>query len=370
MKLFTHFKFMIRYIALYLLMFTCFSLSAVEVNDLYVAKVEVTTQLLTERNQALKKAMSAVILKVGGDKEVLRSPVIKSALRRYKNYYSQFHYTTENGATSVVVTFNEDKVNQLFIDAELPLWGSLRPQILVWLVEENGLRREIIASSSVSDLPLLINQFSINRGLPLIMPLMDLTDVKNIEVSDIWGRFLTPVREYSSRYMSDMSVVIRLSNSSLVEESDCNSDCSSNYTLDWSLLSDGLILDSKSLAFHYKGNVKHDLLNQALEDLTQSIYQRYALSGDNDNSYIIDVANIETMNDYVEISSFIEQLSAVKQAKLIGAKGNNRRFELELMGSKPAFLASLKLNKQLKHYVAPLAAVNKSEIPVFIWNNK
>ena len=40
----------------------------------------------------------------------------------------------ENKTLFLLANFNEDKINQLFYDANLPLWGSLRPQVLLWLI--------------------------------------------------------------------------------------------------------------------------------------------------------------------------------------------------------------------------------------------
>ena len=97
------------------------------------------------------------------------------------------------------------------------MWGSLRPNVLLWLIDEKGLNRNIISNSSSSSLPQAINAFSNERGLPIMMPLMDFTDANQIKTSDIWGRFQQPIEEASSRYLAEAIVVIRISDSSLVE---------------------------------------------------------------------------------------------------------------------------------------------------------
>jgi len=356
---------------------------ALEVNDLYQSKVDVNTQSISERRTALRSAMKAVLLKVGGKEEVLKHPVLRNALTSYNSYINQFRYdrNTVSDKTptvlplSLVASFNEEKINQLFLKANLPIWGRLRPQILVWLVNENGLSRDIMADSAASTLPNQILAFSKRRGLPLSLPLMDLEDASQVNISDIWGRFAEPVQQVSMRYLSDAVLVIRMSNSSLLPDEAAknnNSSCelvvctsTQSFVMDWSLIS-----NQQSFSQSYRGQDQSILLEQILSDVTKTVYQRYALSSDTSNSFIIDVANIGDLTSFVQVMGFLVDLSSVEAATLMAASGDNRRIKLKLLGSKQALLASLALNKQLKQYIDPLAAHSMDDIPVFYWGGK
>jgi hypothetical protein len=375
------------------------SAQAVEVNDIYQASVAVDSQTSRDRTLALKKALAAVMLKVGGEKSVLDNDLIKSALKKHQLYLNQYRYQhksvrIENNADSIahstnkqlflIASFNEDKINQLFQQANLPLWGSLRPQVLLWLIDENGFKRTIISNSTNSALPYMVNNFSAQRGLPIMMPLMDLTDASQINVSDIWGRFEQPVREASARYFAEAIVVMRISDSSLkvsepvtnvdgvleVETLDCGLLCEQEnepFVLDWSL-----ITSKQTFSQQYYGNDRQTLLTLGLADITEVIYQHYALSTTSNNSFVIDVANIDSLKTYVQVFQFLTDLSAVKSVTLLNAKRESRRFELQLLGSPEALLASLKLDKQLKQYIDPLADINNEgdSTPVFYWGKQ
>jgi hypothetical protein len=379
------------------------SLEAVEVKDLYQASVPIHSQNTSDRGNALKKALSAVMLKVGGEKSVLENEVSKKSLSNYRSYLSQYQYqqkslhvADEHGNKRQLLlsaSFNEEKINQLFYEANLPLWGSLRPQVLLWLVDENGLTRSIISNSSASNLPFMVNEFSAQRGLPIMMPLMDLTDANQIKLSDVWGRFQQPIKEASSRYFAEAIVVMRISNTSLVaidfndnedvESNDCGLLCAQSqpkeqiYVLDWSLLDWGLVKGQQKFSQQYQGVDDNTLLQQGLADITELIYQRYALSTTSQNDFVIEVTNIDSLVTYVDLFDFLSNLSSVKSVTLLSAKGSSRRFNLQLLGSKEALLASLKLNKQLTQYIDPLAQFNEpiSEetteqlIPIFNWGN-
>ncbi|WP_440875935.1 DUF2066 domain-containing protein [Thalassotalea sp. PLHSN55] len=366
------------FLVFYVFVFSSVTYS-VEVTDLYTAKIAVNSQGSNERNQALKKAMAAVLVKVGGQQDVLQSNEIKPALSQFNSYISQYRYSREQNTTKLIAQFDEDKINQLFINANLPLWGSLRPQVLLWLIEEQGLERTIMSASASSDIPQIINDFSQTRGLPVLLPLMDLTEITTINVTDFWGRFITPIEQASARYIADMAVVVRVSNQKVDEDivgqqqenSNCQPLCEKQpFVIDWSLISDGKLLSSKSMSYLYQGLDKKALLEQAMADITQVIYQRYALSTKSEQQYVIDVANIEDMATYVDLVEFLQDLSSVKNVQLQAVKGNNRRFSLELIGSKQAFLAALKLNKQLAQFVDPLAAKDPEAVPVFLWEQR
>lgn len=385
------------------------AIEAVEVKDLYQASVTINSRNNTDRAIALKEALAAVMVKVGGNKSVLDNKTIKKSLNDYQLYLNQYRYQlktihsikpigenqTQSNQLFLLASFNEDKINKLFQQANLAIWGSLRPQVILWLVNEDGLIRTIMSNSTDSNLPSMVNDFSAQRGLPIMMPLMDLTDASQITLSDIWGRFEQPVRKASSRYFAEAIVVMRISNSSLLasktetnddgEPNNCGLLCTQttlneqNYILDWSLLALNLEGDQKRISQQYQGSEQKILLQQGLAEITELIYQYYALSTTSSNDFIIEVANIDSLATYVDVFDFLTNLSAVKSVTLLNAKGASRRFSLQLLGSPDALVASLKLDKQLKQFIDPLAKFNESTlnneageiaVPIFYWGNR
>lgn len=392
-----YFKNMFRYIVVLLVVlnisFSSIQVFAVEVENLYNAKVIVNSQTNSERKRALQKAMSAVVLKVGGQQILLSNVVIKDGFKNVNRYVASYRYQRDGEKTQLLVTFDESKINQLFEKAEAPIWGSLRPQILLWIVEENNLHRAIISNATHStflsdktpqvnfDLPESVLQFSTLRGLPIVMPLMDLTDVNSISTFDVWGRFAQQIQMASQRYNPESIIIIRLSNSSLLPQQDSPvavEDCllcqkeGQQFALDWSFIADAQSFDSEKIRAQVFGEINYGtapdvLLQQALSLISDKIYQKYALNNGVNSSYVIDVANVSTLERFIEVEQYLEQLSSVKSIKLLSASGDNRRFELMLKSSGQAFIALLKLNKQLEHFVDPLAEQLVDAIPVFYW---
>lgn len=366
--------YMLRNCLIFLFFILSFRINAIEVENLYSAKVVVNSQSSSDRNKALKMALSGVITKVGGKK--IEHPLVSQAIKNYNRYVNQYQYIRSNDITYLNVSFSEEKINRLFKESDLAIWGSLRPQVMVWVVEESGFERNLVSATSNSLLPQTIDEFSELRGLPLTMPIMDLTDLSALTITDVWGRFAHPVAQASARYLAEAVVVIRISNNSLLSEQDESLECqplcqTASQVLDWSLIADAQNAHSQIFSEQYQGDDVLLMLNKALADITDIIYQQYALSTSNSNEFLIDVANIEDLTSLIAVSDFLSELSAVESVQLVSAQGTNRRFKLSLIGSEQALLASLKLSEELNRYIDPLAGpADINEVAVFYWGKK
>ena len=366
--------YMFRNCLIFLFFILSLRINAIEVENLYSAKVLVSSQSASDRNKALKNALRGVITKVGG-KEI-EHPLVAQAIKSYNTYVNQYQYIRTSDATYLNVSFNETKINRLFKQADLAIWGRLRPQVMVWVIEEDGLERKLLSATSASEIPNAIDDFSQLRGLPLTMPIMDLTDLSALTTTDVWGRFAQPLAQASQRYLAEAVVVIRISNNSLVleqtETENCQPLCQTQpLVLDWSLMADAQDEYSQVFSTQYQGDDVLQMLNSALSEITDVIYQQYALSTSNSNELLIDVANIDNLPELIAVSEFLAELSAVESVQLVSAQGSNRRFKLSLIGSQQALLASLKLSEELNQYIDPLAGpMQKNEVAVFFWGQK
>lgn len=365
---------MFRYWIVFTLLFTWNLAVAVEVTDLYTAKVPLNSQTQQEKSRATKAALEAVLVKVSGDDSVLSNQLIRSETRDYSKYLTQFNYITDGDENKLVATFDETKINQLFFQESIPLWGSLRPLVLFWIVTEDGYNRHVISETEESALVSEINVIAEQRGLPFVLPLMDLTDMQNIEISDLWGRFVEPIKLASTRYSPETIVIIRLSkNTQKVSINEVTSECDqaclqASTTIDWHIVNPQS--DKIESGEQYQGSDELVLIKNAVSDITSHISGRYALSTEVDHELIIDVANIDTLTKYVEVSQFLEKLTAVSNVTLISAQGNNRRFLLSLLGTPESIFESLKLNDKLKQYIDPLIGQNINDVPVFFWGSE
>jgi hypothetical protein len=338
---------------------------AVEVENLYQAQVPVSNQAVDERKRAIKRAMANVIIKVGGQSHQ-DNKILKQATRNPNNYLLQYLYQTIDEQLYLTVDFDQEKINVLFKHSQAPMWGSLRPQILLWLVEENKFERNIISSSSELDFNQIIKSFADQRGLPIILPLMDLDDINTVQLSEVWGRFSEPVLAASVRYSAQKVVIFRISNHSFVDQINSSEECllcqKIQYSVDWTVID-----ERQTFSDSYQGTDANKLLLDALNDMAQHFYEQYAFTTSTNNNVVIDIANVNNLKHYAQILDFFDNHSSIESVQLIEAIGSHRRFKLKITGSSFALFSSLKLTKQLQQIIDPLADTGADHVPVFHW---
>src|SRR5690606_27022870 len=88
--------------------------------------------------------------------------------------------------------------------ANIPIWDRNRPSILVWLtVQDSSGQRTLLGSDSEHQIIDIIEQFSRERGVPFLFPILDLTDRRNLTPNQAWDLNSEALREASARYGAD-----------------------------------------------------------------------------------------------------------------------------------------------------------------------
>jgi len=368
---FAFLPFMYRYLIVLYLIFVSLPAQSVEVKDLYLAKVAVPSQSQSARDRAIKEAFKTVLVKVGGKPAILEEPYIKSSLAKYRQFVVAYRYEKKMSQLELVVTFDEQKVNNLFMEGEISIWGSLRPQVVVWLLYEEGISRRVLADNETHELVDTVKSFSANRGLPIVMPLMDLTDSQQISMPDLWGRFYSPIYYASQRYHAENIVVVRIvdetSHGQAMTDAQltCEPICKKSYHLDWQFIMEE---GAEIIGNQYQGSTLPALLELALSDFTDVIYQDYAINVNAEQTLLVDIVDASSLAETKKVSEYLANLSVVQDVTLVNVTERVRQFELKLRGTKAAFIASLALDNALQQRLDPLAPVNPDAIPVLYWS--
>ena len=328
---------MFRYWIVFVVIFCSLPSFATEVNDLYRAKADLLSQSKTDKDNAISAAMEKVLIKIAGNKEFLSDPVIQKELQHHSRYMTRFNFSREDGVNKLVATFDENKIKKIFMDNNIPLWGSLRPLVLVWIVNNDGSFKTIVAENENSALHDVVFAAAEEKGLPIVLPLMDLTDAQNIQASDLWGRFMSPIKNASERYAPEKIAIIRMTQQTNVLQSK---------QVDWYMFDTNN--NNIETGSNIQGENETELLQQAITDITENIASTYALSTDINHEMLIEVDGINSLTTFVDVTRFLDKLSAVTDVQLVKAKGSVRTFKLAFMGTQESLFNTLSLNDNLK----------------------
>ena len=211
--------------AVLLTLVLCLPAGAVEVPTLFTAEVPLDEEAQNPRAAAYDAALREILMRVSGSIIAENDEAVAELFPDASSYVMQFRPGADE---SLWVSFDGEAIEQVLRSAGLTFWGAERPLTLVWLAVDWGQgTREIIAAgdpersqdeSRSIDRNRLIRErlleISERRGLPIVFPLLDTTDLQTVTFSDIWGGFDEAILYASERYDVNSILIGRIRPSS------------------------------------------------------------------------------------------------------------------------------------------------------------
>ena len=210
-----------RHAILLVLALLSMPLAAIEVPTLYTAEVPLDQEADNPRGAAYKAALVEVLLRVSGSDLALDEEMVDLLFPTPGVFVTQYRPGEEE---SLWVTFDGEAIEKVLRDSGQSVWGSDRPLTLVWLAVDWGQgEREIVAADDPDRIEQEARSIDRNRmirerlleiaerrGLPLLFPLLDTTDLQSVTFADIWGGFDEAILDASERYDVDSVLIGRV----------------------------------------------------------------------------------------------------------------------------------------------------------------
>ena len=281
---------------------------ATNVENLYRAQAEITTQDEQERQQLTPTILQKVLSKVVSDSEALASKDISYLLeqsdRLVKQYAYVRSYNSGNEAEqSLLLTFNEQALNDSLRTMELPIWAKSRPEVLFWLVIREGDQQTVFGTEQLtSPIIKIINAQVAVRGVPLFFPLMDLEDEEQLKFLDSPKEFddISLFRLASERYKPK---VILLGVVNKKEE---------RIAISWQWL-----INREHQQFKTEGELS-EALRSGINIFTNNLAKKVT---DVDKQYTkqeyrLHISQVEDFKDYSRVTSYLSNLKHVSKVTL------------------------------------------------------
>ncbi len=170
------------------------------VNNLYQVREPVSGQTPDERTRATQAALETLVLRLTGDARAAKGSSLAELRKDPQKVISQYGYEAGPPET-LLVDFDPASTDRALRDAGYALWGSNRPTLLGWWLNDATEGSNLVGDGQGSAEPL--RRAAQHRGLPLRLPLADLEEqsvgtAKNLEGSDP-----TVLKQASERYGAD-----------------------------------------------------------------------------------------------------------------------------------------------------------------------
>ena len=318
--------------------------SALQVQGLYEAEVPVPSKAETERNLALGAALRNVLVKVTGERNPQSYPGIVQAMSHPGELVEQFRYrstasdssdtaTDDEGGLKLWARFDSQVVDRLVRDAGLPSWGKNRPSMLMWLAVEDQSGRSLIGADDSPTITNVLHAAAGNRGVPFVVPLMDLVDRSVVSVSDVWAGFPDRILQASSRYRADIVLLSRVHQPNTTQ-----------WEARWRLFVDGAPHD-----WTLRNNALDVMLVRGVNHAADIVAARFtqSASGAGDSAVDLAINDIRTLGDYARTLSYLKSLDGISRIDVKGASGNQVSFSLAIRGGASAFSQVIGLGRTL-----------------------
>ncbi|RIZ56964.1 DUF2066 domain-containing protein [Vibrio sp. PID23_8] len=340
-----------RYLALLLIGWLSLPAYALTQVDVYRAEVVIDSNQKDGESLARQQGMQDVIVRATGTDASLSNPVIQKALGSSSRYISQLGYGQVDGQNGLKMLFNSGQIRSLLTQAQLPFWSPNRANILVWLVEEQGYDRAITWEHSDSQSVVALRNAAQVRGLPLTIPVGDFDDVTGVNVSDIWGGFIDPIRQASVRYPADAVLIVRVQGDKIR----------------WTLYDQSPVQLSESQPTPRSGSTSG---SGAIAAMVGDIADYYAkksavvVSSKSSESIDVKVLNIASAVDFFGLEKALTKLNSVAGTEIKRVQGNEVTLTIHLLASQQAFEQEASSISQLMVFEDPLGGLYEQAVPV------
>ncbi|MCU7797939.1 MAG: DUF2066 domain-containing protein [Candidatus Thiodiazotropha sp. (ex Myrtea spinifera)] len=337
------------------------SVQAEQVGNLYEAESAVVGQGTEARAKGIKNTFAQVLVKVSGDRSLLSNPEIDGLLRKASSYVQQYRYRMLDDKSAepdadqpdriLWARFDERAVNRLLRQSGVPVWGTTRPSVLIWLGEESGTSRSLVSLERQPQLKRMVKHAANDRGLPVLLPLMDMEDRAALPVSDLWGGFETDIRRASNRYLPDVILVGRLRGRG-------GNDWQGQWTL---------YLPDKVNRWQTRANSKYGLLNEGLQQAADALALRFAPQQVSEGSTTlrIRIHGLSQLSNYVLVKDYLQSLAMIEQLDLLAADPENVSFLAKVQGSREVLERGIQLGAVLEPVLAQEPTVTEDNtVPV------
>lgn len=314
-------------------------LYAVQVHSIYQAEVPVATQSDDDKLQAEQDALAEVLVKISGNSHILENnPNLSSNLKNADNFVEDYSYSTPAGAPKsakylLFVRFDAESVNQLLHETGAPVWGLYRPLVLVWLALQTPNHAAEVVDPSTSDIPTLLKKTAKHRGLPIIFPMMDVTDLTQVSANDISDQAILRLQQASARYTSNAILVGKITQ---------NTNLFSSH---WQL-----VLDKDRWNWDITGKSLQDVMTAIVANVTDTFATRYGVLMSNtvQSQLTMIVTGVRQPQDLVQLMKYIQHVQSVTTVQLKNIADDEVTLDVGLSGKIDTFAQALILGKKLQ----------------------
>jgi hypothetical protein len=321
------------------------SVVALPVDGLYSQEIVVENQSEAERERAYRDAFGRVIVKVTGERRWLEHPRIRDAVQRASTYVAEVSYQSAVLERRVAVRFDQSLIDELLNLAQIPVWDRNRASVLLWVtVQTSDGSRAMLGSSSEHELLAQAREFAAERGVPVLIPLLDLTDRRMVSVDQGWDLDADALREAGQRYGADSVLAGRLLITPANEVVGL-----------WKFV----FRDQEHIFDHVDSRVE-TYMDFPLDEVTTRLAEHFGLvlsEFEREDEVMLRIDGIADLANHTELMRYLGSLSVIRDVNVSALRADTIELRLRLAGTRQHLTEFISLGRDLQPVNFELGAV-------------
>lgn len=310
------------------------------IENLYSVVIQVSDNTNTTRGKYLPQAFEEVIKRVSSSQDIINEPEYEKARQHLDRFVSNYFYTENADKTyTLTLRFNEQTINGFLYKLGRQTLGKNRPQVLLWLVMEQHDTVQFVDYISQANVATKIETYSKTYGLPIIFPLLDLTERLFISENDVINYNLPPLQQASDRYNTHTMVLGKMINVGGI------------WHCEWRLVN-----GEQNVAWHTSSSKLDDGLEQMVNQVADRlIVHKETLRAPrvNKQGITLRIKGVESVTDYAKILEHIKRMPVVQNVEVGSVDGNRAEFLVTADGGFDELLKNIKLSNMLATDLTP-----------------
>jgi len=300
--------------------------------DIFKVREPVSNRSQTQTNAAIQDAFTQVLIRISGHRQFGDSTKIHAARAHIDEYVSERGYTQDDsGLTYLVVGFDAHAIKKLLLDANLPFWGKDRPDILCWIVMDQGQSQQILHAQSTATFHQQLLTQSDLMGLPIVLPLMDLGDASLINPSTIEVNDVKAIQKASKRY--DATVTL----SAVVREIEPG-----QYDSIWHLY-----FSNQQYAWTEHALSQSQTAEHAMNTTFQWLALHFGESDGKQHKLLVGIEGIDSAKSLLQVQKYVSHLEGVDKAMLHSVGHGMAQFSITMHTSESVFMNTLAASQRM-----------------------
>lgn len=293
-------------------------LHAVEV-DVYAGEALVADQSPGERDRAMPRALLNALQKHSGLRDFSAVPGLDQALTVAPSIVVSYYYDTvelprADGSLEqelrLRASFAGPRVDELARSLQLPLWRADRQALEVWVVVEEGVRREIMPLERAY-LQTRLDDIARRRGQPLTWPRPDEDGMYAVDTRLLWAGYTEDLASVKGTGV----LILAARRQGPIWSVRANLGFGGEH---WGWRLEGVDLDT----------VLADGLQQAIDQVAAA--KSIGAGGLSSSEFELTVEGVDTAASYQALLAYLQRLALVDQVDVSAARPDAITFRLRL----------------------------------------